>query len=392
MIARSDARERRRVLVVDDSAFMRRLISELVTATGEFEVIGTARDGDDAIRQVHLLDPDIVTLDVAMPGLDGLDVLGYIMSETPRPVIMLSADETPMVRVGSGSPAAQAMSWATVRALELGAVGFVRKPSGPISLDVADVADDLLSALRAADAVDITRVRVLARPALHGARRATDRASATAAVHAVPSPASSVVVIAASTGGPAALTQVIPQLPASLGAAVLVAQHLPEGFTARLAERLDSLSALRVREARDGEAVCEDTVYFAPGGYHLRVELENTGATLRLDQGAPVWGVRPAADPLFTSAAAVFGARVIGVVLTGMGRDGAEGARRVRTAGGGVLVQDPASAVVAGMPTATVRHAGADAILSLEALPSAITAAVRARGGARDSSVLEAAS
>ncbi|MCU0616712.1 MAG: chemotaxis-specific protein-glutamate methyltransferase CheB [Gemmatimonadaceae bacterium] len=384
MIARSDTTPRRRVLVVDDSAFMRRLVSELVTATGEFDVIGTARDGDDAIRQVHLLDPDIVTLDIAMPGLDGLDVLGYIMSETPRPVIMLSADDTVDAR------AEHAMSRATVRALELGAVGFVRKPSGPISLDVADVADELLSALRAAEVVDIAQVRVLARP-VPGMRRVSDR------LPMVSSPphnavASTVVVMAASTGGPAALTQVIPRLPAALDAAVLVVQHLPEGFTARLAERLDALSAVRVREARDGALVQVNTVYLAPGGRHLRVVQEPSGPTLRLDQRAPVWGVRPAADPLFTSAASVFAERVVGVVLTGMGRDGAEGARCVRVAGGRVLVQDPETAVVSGMPSATVRHAGADAILSLDALPSAITAAVRAPRGATDPSALEAAS
>jgi two-component system chemotaxis response regulator CheB len=204
--------------------------------------------------------------------------------------------------------------------------------------------------------------------------------------------ASTVVVMAASTGGPAALTQVIPRLPAALDAAVLVVQHLPEGFTARLAERLDALSAVRVREARDGALVQVNTVYLAPGGRHLRVVQEPSGPTLRLDQRAPVWGVRPAADPLFTSAASVFAERVVGVVLTGMGRDGAEGARCVRVAGGRVLVQDPETAVVSGMPSATVRHAGADAILSLDALPSAITAAVRAPRGATDPSALEAAS
>jgi two-component system, chemotaxis family, protein-glutamate methylesterase/glutaminase len=385
MIARSDTTPRRRVLVVDDSAFMRRLVSELVTATGEFDVVGTARDGDEAIRQVHLLDPDIVTLDIAMPGLDGLDVLGYIMSEAPRPVIMLSADNTVDARTE------HAMSRATVRALELGAVGFVRKPSGPISLDVADVADELLSALRAAEVVDMAQVRVLARP-VPEQRRATDRAAVACSSQQQALVASSVVVMAASTGGPAALTQVIPRLPAALGAAVLVVQHLPEGFTARLAERLDALSAVRVREARDGEVVRVDTVYLAPGGRHLRIEQAAAGPTVRLDQRAPVWGVRPAADPLFTSAAAVFAERVVSVVLTGMGRDGAEGARCVRAAGGRVLVQDPETAVVAGMPSATVRHAGADAILSLDALPSAIMTALSACRTASDSPAFEAAS
>lgn len=359
---------------------MRRLVSELVAATGEFVVVGTARDGEEAIRQVHALAPDIVTLDIAMPGLDGLDVLGYIMSESPRAVVMLSAAESP-----EGGARGES-SRTTVRALELGAVDFVRKPSGPISLDVADVGDRLLSALRAAEAVDVTRVRVLARP-----RTLPDvtRVRAARAPHhaepgggaARPVPASSVVVIAASTGGPAALTQLVPRLPRPLGAAVLVVQHLPEGFTARLAERLDGLSSLRVCEAREGEGVCADTVYLAPGGRHLRVVRGASGPQLRLDMDGAVWGVRPAADPLFVSAAEVFGARTIGVVLTGMGRDGAEGARRIRAAGGAVLVQDPDTAVVGGMPTAALRHAGADAILSLDDTPAALVAALARTGG-----------
>jgi two-component system chemotaxis response regulator CheB len=355
--AHSEPTRLRRVLVVDDSAFMRRLVRDLIAESGEFDVVGVARDGEDAIRQVHALDPDIVTLDIEMPGLDGLAVLGYIMSETPRPVVMLSA--------AGGESSADA----TVRALELGAVEFVRKPSGPISLDLTRVADRLLDALRAAAATHVDRVRVLARPV----RRADGAAPPSRDAGA----ASSAVLVAASTGGPAALTQLLPALRAPLGAAVLVVQHMPEGFTASLARRLNGLSALTVCEARDGELVRPDVVYIAPGGAHMRVLPTVDGPRVTLDRSPTVWGVRPAADPLFVSAVEVFGHRCVGLVLTGMGRDGAEGMRRVRAAGGRALVQDPAHAVIPGMPDAALRHAGADAIVSLADAPVAVEEALR---------------
>ena len=205
------------VLVVDDSAFMRRLVSQLVESSGEFRVVGTARNGLQALEQIHELEPDIVTLDIDMPELDGIQALGYIMSETPRPVVMLSA-----ATVHGGHDA-------TLRALELGAVDFVRKPSGPISLDLERVEGRLLHALRAAREVNLAGVRMLvARPRLpaslhHVAGRSPDV----------------VVVIAASTGGPRALADVVPALPADLDAAVLVVQHMPAGFTRSLAHRLD---------------------------------------------------------------------------------------------------------------------------------------------------------
>ncbi len=342
------------MLVVDDSAFMRRVVRDLITDSGEFEVVGTARDGEDAIRQVRALDPDIVTLDIAMPGVDGLHVLGYLMRELPRPVVMLSA----------GGPDGGAS--ATLRALELGAVDFVRKPSGPISLDLARVGDRLLDALRAASVVRMDRLRLLTRPA----------PVVTDVPRPVAAPAERVVLIAASTGGPAALTHVIPRFERGLGAAVLVVQHMPSGFTASLAQRLDGISALTVCEARDGELVRPDTVYVAPGGLHMRVVVTVDGPRLTLDPGPAVWGVRPAADPLFASAVSVFGDQTVGVVLTGMGRDGAEGLRLVRGAGGRGIVQDPEHAVIPGMPNAALRHAGADGVVPLDTMASTVQQAL----------------
>ncbi len=337
----------KRVLVVDDSAFMRKLVSEVVASSGEFTVIGTACDGADGLRQVALLNPDIVTLDIDMPQLDGLGALRRIMHEYPRAVVMLSAG-------GSDGGAV-----ATLRALELGAVDFVRKPSGAISLDLDDVREQLLQALRAAAC---TNVATLKRP-----ERVLDvTAPATAAVR---TRATSLVCIAASTGGPAALADVIPMLPCFAHTAVLIVQHMPTGFTASLAARLDAAASLTVSEASDGDEICAGHAYIAPGGFHLRVNAR----TLTLDRGPTHCGVRPAADPLFASAALAFGTSVVGVVLTGMGRDGADGLHAIRRAGGVGVVQDAASAVISGMPEAALRHAGAERVEPLARVAAAIT-------------------
>ncbi|MEP6763682.1 MAG: chemotaxis response regulator protein-glutamate methylesterase [Gemmatimonadaceae bacterium] len=352
-------RKLRRVLVVDDSAFMRRMVSEVVASSGEFEVVGTARDGEDALRKVHALNPDIVTLDIEMPGLDGLDALGYIMSEVPRPVVMLSA--------GGSDGGAEA----TLRALELGAVDFVRKPSGPISLDLEQVRDELLEALRAAACTNLRGVNVLARAAR------TQAAAQTAQTRSASSlSAKQVVCIAASTGGPAALTQVLPKLPRDLAAAVLIVQHMPKGFTASLAQRLHNLGPLIVSEANHGEIIRSGRAYIAPGGLHMRVQNSGDGARLMLDEAPTEWGVRPAADPLFISAERVYGASAVGVVLTGMGRDGAEGLRVMRRAGAIGIVQDKDSAIIAGMPEAARNHAGADHVVALSKVADTIAAAV----------------
>jgi two-component system chemotaxis response regulator CheB len=344
------------VLVVDDSAFMRKLVGELVSSSDEFDVIGTARNGIDALRQVHDLDPDIVTLDIEMPELDGLQALGYIMSEAPRPVVMLSAAES----VGGGD--------LTIRALELGAVDFVRKPSGPISLDLAAVRERLLDALRAAAQTNLGGVRVLARPQLHAPHLpAAGRGLPTAA---------RAVAIASSTGGPRALAEVIPALPSTLDAAVFVVQHMPSGFTNSLAHRLDAMSALHVAEASEGEPVVHGRVYLAPGGRHMRVVRDGAVLRIALDGGAALWGVRPAADLLFNSVAPIFGANAVGVVLTGMGRDGAAGLRAMRTEGARAIVQDRDSSVIYGMPQAALLHAGADRVAPLAEVAAAIVAAL----------------
>jgi two-component system chemotaxis response regulator CheB len=350
---------KRTVLVVDDSAFMRKLISEIVDGSDEFRVVGTARNGYDALTQIHALDPAIVTLDLEMPELDGFQALGYIMSETPRPVVILSAATS-----GTGDDI-------TIRALELGAVEFVRKPSGPISLDLPIIREPLLRALRAAACVNLSGVPMLGRQGV--VRRPIGTQTSAGARF--------IVAIAASTGGPRALAEVIPKLPRHLDAAVMVVQHMPSGFTKSLAARLNMLSPLEVTEAEAGTTIVHGHVYVAPGGRHMRIQLSGDVPVIALDDTPPIWGVRPSADPLFRSVAELFGAAAVGVVLTGMGRDGAAGLRAIREAGGAGVVQDAATSIIYGMPQAALAAAGADRIAPLGDVAPAITELVTRRRG-----------
>jgi len=340
----------RSVLVVDDSAFMRKLIAEMIAEHPGFRVIGVARDGVDAVAQLHRLAPDIVTLDLEMPKLDGLDVLQRIMTESPRPVVVLSA----------GGPQ---YGDATLRALELGAVDFVRKPSGPVSLDLPIIRDRLVAALEAAARA------TLAPPPSTPARLAQERATDRSVLHRA---AQHVVVIASSTGGPRALAEIVPRLPASLNAAVVVAQHLPGEFTPALAARLSRASEMDVCEAEDGMRLSAGNVYIARGGVNTSITGIAGSAQLSEQVPSPRFGATPNADVLFQSAAQVFASECTGVILTGMGRDGSIGLRQIRTAGGRAIVQDETSSAIYGMPRAALAEAGADEVVSLSMMANAI--------------------
>jgi two-component system chemotaxis response regulator CheB len=346
-MSRSDKGPERSVLVVDDSLFMRRMVSDMIERFPGYHVVATAADGEEALRMVERHDPDLVTLDIEMPRLDGFGVLERIMSTRPRPCVVLSA------YTATGSEAA-------LRALELGAVEFVAKPSGPISFDVAKVEGRLFEALQAASAADLE--------ALLEERRG----EITRAVAIAEEGGEAAVVIAASTGGPRALTFLLGALPDSLEAAVLVVQHMPAGFTSTLAARLDEICKLPVKEATGGEKVFPNQVWLAPGNFHMRLRRFNREVHIALDQRQPLWGTRPAADALFPTAAAVYGQRCIGVVLTGMGRDGADGLGAIRAASGHTIVQDEATSVVFGMPGRAIEQGVAERVVPLDEIPDAI--------------------
>ncbi|HUF51227.1 MAG TPA: chemotaxis-specific protein-glutamate methyltransferase CheB [Longimicrobiales bacterium] len=353
----SSERAVRRVLIVDDSDFMRSLLAEYIEDLSGFEVAGEAATGYQAIRLVHELNPDLITLDLDMPDLGGLDALGYIMSEVPRPTVIVSSHTQAMV-----DPA--------LRAMLFGAVDFVPKPLGDSAAEVALFRDRLELALRTASMAQLLNIP----QRLMLAQRKAVKAAATA-------PARCAVAIAASTGGPRALSEIVPLLPADLPAAVFIVQHMPALFTAALARRLADVSELDVREAAAGELVREGVVYIAPGGRHLDLERTDDGVRIQLTDAAAVWGVRPAADVMFPAIARTFGPASIAVVLTGMGRDGAAGTRAIHEVGGWTIAQDEATSVIASMPRAAADHA--DVVLPLDEVAAEITQRASAQGQRR---------
>ena len=332
-----------RVLIVDDSAFMRKMLSEIVARDPALCVAGTARDGADALQKLDALRPDVVTLDVEMPVLNGYDALAEIMRRCPTPVLMLSS-------------LTQAGADATVRCLEMGAVDVVGKPSGAVSLDIGKIAPELIAKIKAAA----------------GVRFSPHSAACAAPVPAAPSakfPFPAVLVIAASTGGPRALQTLVPALPPGLGIPIVVVQHMPPGFTASLARRLSQTSPFPAREAAAGDTLAAGQILVAPGGSHLEF---TAGGAARLTADPPLHGVRPAADVTLASLVALYGPRVLAVLLTGMGRDGARGLKLIFDKGGQTLAEDESTCVVYGMPRAAAELGAVQRLLPLPELAGAI--------------------
>lgn len=323
---------RARVLLVDDSAFVRRATERMLAPLPGVEVAGFAANGEEAVRLVRELRPDLVIMDLNMPGMDGMQALERIMTERPTPVLLLSS----LTREGAE---------VTVRALEAGAVDFVDKSGAGTVMDIHGLAPVLREKVRA-----ILDAAHLPTPA---PRLDADEPRAQTVLPAPGAGAYEVIAVGASTGGPRALTELIPALPAGLGAGLVVAQHIPHGFTETLAERLDRRSAVRVREARDGDPVLPGEALLAPGGRQMTVHrAADGGLRVRVWDDGKERLHRPSVNLLFESVAEACGARAVGVVLTGMGSDGAEGLARIRAAGGRALVESAETATIDGMPSA----------------------------------------
>ena len=382
-----------RILVVDDSAFMRKVLSDLFKGQPDFEVVDIARNGIEAVEKVKQFSPDVVTLDVEMPLMDGLTALEQIMAVKPTPVVMVSS----LTKSGAD---------ATIKALSLGAVDFVAKSAGAISR-IDEIEKDLLQKCRAAAGVSGIRLRtgggmmpkpasippvispIKVQPVLTGAQPIADKApliDKTAPVASASKQAAIsgvddwIVAIGTSTGGPRALQEVLSRLPGNLPCPTLVVQHMPPGFTKSLAERLNTLCELTVKEAADNDKLVAGTVYIAPGDFHLTIRREGTGTYVKLNKDPAIGGLRPAVDPMMVSVSETYGIKTVGVILTGMGHDGAKGMQAIKRLRGLTIAEDQSTAVVFGMPKAAIEAGVVDTVLPLPQVAEGIVQCLK-KGG-----------
>jgi two-component system chemotaxis response regulator CheB len=339
-----------RVVVGEDSKLMRHILVESLLKDPWIEVVGTGADGHEVLEKIVELKPDCVTLDLEMPGMNGLETLRYVMSEWPTPVIMVSAHTAEGAKL-------------TLQCLEYGAVDFVPKSSGGISFP----AFELIAKVKIAAATNVTKIGF----------RPPDRTLTTRRFRGLKTPVDTVVVIGSSTGGPHALMEVIPKLPGDLAAGVIVAQHMPPEFTRHLANRLDELSELTVKEAMAGDEIMPGRVLIAPGGKHLIFGERNKkiSATL-LNRSDKQKSACPSVDFAMASLVPIFKNRIVGVVLTGMGNDGAMGSSAIREAGGSTICQNEETCVVFGMPEVVISEGNAGEIQPLNRIAGCIEAAV----------------
>ena len=347
-----------RTLIVDDSAFARSMIVKRLNVDPDIEIVGVAKDGVDAIEQIKHLKPDVVTLDITMPRMDGLTALEKIMAECPTPVIMLSA-------------LTHKQAPATISALELGAVDFYLKPSTLNPVGIAKHSDELVDKVKIAALVDpVKLLRANRRKNAIPARmepgkweKSQGDPSANNGVRALKTRyQGKVLVIGSSTGGPKALAEMVPQLPAALPVPVLLVQHMPPGFTKSLADRLDQTSQIRVKEAAVGDFLEPGTAFLAPGDHHMVV---TSSGRIALNQDPQVCGVRPSVNVTMKSVVDFYGGKTMGVILTGMGSDGSDGTALIKAKGGLVTVEAESTCAIYGMPQCVVERGNADKVLPL---------------------------
>ena len=343
-----------KVLVVDDSTLVRKIVTDSLESDPQIKVIGHADNGETAVKLVKELDPDVVTMDIEMPVMDGLTALRSIIATNPKPVIMLSV----FTQHGAEE---------TFKALEYGAVDFIPKPSSMVSLTLNDIGELLR-----------TKVKSVCQSKVEGSdvplRKKTvvtvDRKPAAPAEMKAAS--SRVVGIGTSTGGPAALMHVFTNIPPNFPSSILVVQHMPEGFTRAFAERLDAMSSLKVKEAQDMDQVLPGCAFVAPGNMHIAIEEKNSKRYVRVFQGEKVSGHRPSIDVLFDSLAATTGRNTVAVIMTGMGRDGADGITKIKEAGGKTIAQNEETSIVYGMNRVAVEKGGIDDVVPLSEIPKKI--------------------
>ncbi len=345
-----------RILVVDDSAFMRKAISVMLEEEPDFRVAATAKDGIEAIEMTRKYRPDIITMDIEMPRMDGITALKEIMSFQPTPVLVISS-----LTVDGAE--------ATVKAMQAGAVDFIPKQLSFVSLDIIKIKKDLIEKIRA---IAGSKSSLFGR----GDARRAGQASAVPQGRRFRFPSAQFVAIGVSTGGPFSLQKLIPKLPASFPIPIAIVQHMPPHFTRSMAERLNQLSALTVREAEEAMELTPGLVLIAPGGKHLHFRKRGAKVVAHISGQPADTLFKPSVDVMFRSAHDVFGGDILAVVMTGMGKDGLEGARLIKQSGGRVIAQDEQSCVVYGMPKTIVVADLADLVLPLEDIPKQLTRTV----------------
>ena len=341
------AADRIRVLVVDDSALMRKMIPMIICSDDNIQVVGTAMDGEFALKKIRDLLPDVITLDIDMPRMDGLAALRLIVRDFGIPVIIVSS----LTKEGAET---------TLKGLEIGAFDFISKPKDAISVHISEISNELIEKIKAA-----SRCR---RPKFREPQMIRQKQPLPPVMPSRDFSAETVVAIGVSTGGPQALAEILPAIPGDFPAGIVIVQHMPEGFTDLFAKRLDSLCNIRVKEASNGDIICPGKAFIAPGGKHLKVKKTTFGLVAVLSQSSPVSGHRPSATVLFTSVAEELGSRAIGVIMTGMGDDGVEGLARIKENGGITVAQDEETSVIYGMPKVAAEKGYADMVLGVYAI------------------------
>jgi len=339
-----------KVLIVDDSAYTRQTMKKIIEEVSSLEVVGIASDGIDAMAKTLRLQPDIITLDFEMPEMDGFSFLRWLMKERPTPVIMVSS---------------HADSKTVFKALELGAVDFIAKPTRRASVELQTIEKDLIRKIKG---IKDIRLEILSRNLeLLESEEIVATPEVRSKQHAI-----DVVAIGSSTGGPAALQIILTRLPSDFQAAILISQHMPKGFTGPLAERLDKLSQLKIKEAEEGDQISKGTVYVCPGGVHLGISQKKQKLVIALKDGRLTDKYTPSVDYMMASAAGHFGASSMGVILTGMGNDGRNGMLEIKTKGGYTIAEAESSAVVFGMPAEAIKNGAVETVLPISEIPSAI--------------------